>query len=158
MKNSSKKMFGASANKPRQSSEFDLRTANTMLPLVKSIAKDLVGAKGRRATVEKELTVLEEYRRDLTWESRKRRYQLMDELGTIEQQVQSAVQELKSLGLKCETELGLDISFPTRINDRPAVFSWRDPEENVMFWHYAGEESRRNVPAEWLRKSGMGPI
>ena len=42
------------------------------------------------------------------------------------------------------------VAFPTRINGRPAVFTWQLGEENVLFWNYEDEELRRPIPNEWV--------
>jgi hypothetical protein len=137
----------------RHPSVFDLRTANSMLPLIRQITTDLQRVKQEKASLNRELSVLEDFRLELTWESRKRRYNLMDEIGRLDRKLEDTTGELTALGVKIDKDSS--IGFPTRINDKPALFSWLPTEDRVMYWHYAGEVSRRNVPAEWFRTSDL---
>ena len=41
------------------------------------------------------------------------------------------------------------VDFPTRINSRPAAFSWEHGEPALTHWRYAGEDHRRAIPADW---------
>jgi hypothetical protein len=59
------------------------------------------------------------------------------------------VEELGTLGVKLADAANGVVDFPTRINNRPAAFSWRLGEDALRFWHYAGEELRRPIPMDW---------
>ncbi|QVL32831.1 DUF2203 family protein [Telmatocola sphagniphila] len=150
MKNPSQRTFGSFSNKNRKTAEFDIQTANRMLPLVKQIAQDMSANSLRRCKLQRELNQLDAFRRELTWESRSRRYRIVEELGTCDSEMKSAMQELKQLGISVVDDTHSRIGFPTNINNRPAYFTWQPPEEQVQFWNYRDEEARRPIPSDWL--------
>ena len=86
---------------------------------------------------------------------RERRYHIHEEITATEKTLRDAVQELKELGLALLDELVGRIGFPTRINGRPAVFSWQMGEDNVQFWNYEEESQRRPIPADWVPGTPM---
>ena len=61
-----------------------------------------------------------------------------------------AVSELRDLGVALVDGESGRVAFPTRINGRPAVFTWQPGEDSVMFWSYEDEELRRPIPTEWV--------
>lgn len=148
--NSSPKPASNPAGKPRRKEvNLDLSSARQMLPLVRSIVTDIVGTAERLKGLTRERDTLEEYRRSLTWASRERRYALQDVIATSEKSLAGAVSELDSLGVSLVNSEKGEVDFPTRINGRPAAYSWHLGEGAVDFWHYAGEELRRPIPADW---------
>jgi hypothetical protein len=148
--NSSPNRASNPAGKPRRKDvNLDLATARQMLPLVRSIVTDIVDTTQRLATLTPERETLEEYRRSLSWASRQRRYAIRDEVEQAEKAIAGAVSELDGLGLSLVDGESGRVDFPTRINGRPAAFSWQLGEDGVSFWRYAGEELRRPIPADW---------
>jgi len=138
------------AGKPRRKDvTLDLTTARQMLPLVRSIVADIVGIRQSLTRLAPEQARLDRHRRDLSWMERERRYQVIEEVGTAERNLASAVGELSELGLNLVDDEAGAVDFPTRINNRQAAFSWKLGEDAVGFWHYAGEELRRPIPADW---------
>jgi len=133
----------------RKSVSHDLPTARQMLPLVKVIITEVVDQHERLAKLAPERDTLEEYRRSLTWESRRRRYALNDEMTEAEKVLAGASAELESLGVALVDPAVGQVDFPTRINGRPAAFSWQLGEDSLGHWHYSGEATRRTIPAEW---------
>lgn len=148
--NSSPKPASNPAGKPRRKDvNLDLRTARQMLPLVRSIVTDIVGTTDRLKNLAPERDTLDEYRRSLTWASRERRYALQDAITASEKELQQAVHELDTLGVSLVDSGAGRVDFPTRINGRPAAYSWQLGEDAVGHWHYTGEELRRPIPADW---------
>lgn len=140
----------------RKVANLDLKTAHRMLPLVRSIVSDIVHTAEQLNTLVPEQATLDEYRRSLTWASRERRYALHEAIATAEKSINGAVRELDTLGVALvDTGKGL-VDFPTKINGRPAAYSWRLGEEAVDYWRYAGEEQRRPIPAEWQQQASRG--
>lgn len=143
-----------SAGKPRKKEvTLDLATARQMLPLVRSIVADVQTARRALDRLVPEQERLERHRRDLVWQERQRRYQVTDEIVAAEKSWTAAVTELNMLGVTLvDDEVG-EVDFPTKVNGRTAAFSWLSHEESLGHWHYADEESRRPIPADW-DKSG----
>lgn len=128
---------------------LDLPTARHMLPLVRSIVAEIVETHQRLGRLNPEQDLLERSRRSLNWAARQRRYAIQDEISSAEKSLSCAVSELTSLGVKLtDPEVG-QVDFPTKINGRPAAFTWKLGEEAVSFWRYTGEEQPRPIPAEW---------
>jgi hypothetical protein len=137
------------AKSKSKSPTLDLPTARLMLPLVRSIVADIVATHKRLGELNPEQDRLERSRRTLNWAARQRRYAIQDEISSAEKSMSGAVTELASLGVKLtDAEVG-QVDFPTKINGRPAAFTWKLGEEAVTFWHYTGEEQPRPIPADW---------
>ncbi len=155
MSNSPKRAFGSSAKSKRKDVNLDLATARQMLPLVESIVRDIVNSQQKLTRLSPEQDNLDRHRHDLVWMERERRYHIHEEITATEKTLRDAVQELKELGLALLDELVGRIGFPTRINGRPAVFSWQMGEDNVQFWNYEEESQRRPIPADWVPGTPM---
>ena len=139
-----------SAGKSRRKGvALDLSTARQMLPLVKSIVADIVDTNQSLARLSPERDLLDDNRRALGWDSRRRRYALHEEMERAEKTLTTAVLELDALGVALVDASAGQVDFPTKINGRPAVFSWRLGEEGVEFWRYPGERQRRPIPTDW---------
>jgi hypothetical protein len=138
------------AGKPRKKEvTLDLTTARSMLPLVQSIVADIVTTRRALNKLTPESERLERHRRDLVWQERQRRYQVADEIAAAEKALAVAVGELNGLGVTLvDDEVG-EVDFPTKVNGRTAAFSWIAGEDGLRHWHYADEESRRPIPADW---------
>jgi hypothetical protein len=134
---------------------LDLPTARQMLPLVKCIVSDIVLTRTALRKLAPEQERLDRHRRDLVWQERERRYQVGEEINSAEKSMSSAVMELKALGVDLVNAEDGEVDFPTRINGRSAAFSWRIGEERLDHWHYAGEELRRPIPADWQLSSAL---
>ncbi len=147
-----------SAGKPRKKEVIlDLRTARQMLPLVKSILTDIVNTRRRLNRLTPEQQQLDRHRRDLAWQERQRRYQVAEEIANAQKDLAAAVEELNGLGVNLVDDLIGEVDFPTKVNGRQAAFSWQLGEENLRHWHYADEESRRPIPAEWDQSAATTP-
>ena len=147
------------ADKPRKKAvALDLTTARQMLPLVKSIVADIVTSRQAIAKLTPEQERLDRHRRDLVWLERQRRYQIGDELAAAEKSLSVAVGELSGLGVNLIDDLAGEVDFPTKINGRPAAFTWRYGEEGVRNWHYQGEDQLRPIPADWEGHTPLTPV
>jgi hypothetical protein len=128
-------------------------TAQNMLPLVRQIVGDIVQLNGRLAQLQPEKTRLDRERLSLDWPSRRRRYQVTEELARTETRLQEARAELDGLGVALLDEEMGQVGFPTIVNNRRAYFSWRPSDESVDFWHFVDNRHRRPVPAAWKEPS-----
>lgn len=155
MSGPSQRASGPTDQPKRKPNAIDLSTARQMLPLVRSIVQDIVDKKQQLAHLSGEQDMLDRERRSLTWESRRRRYSLSDELNTTSKAYTAAVGELTQLGVSLVDDAAGSVEFPTRINGRPAAFSWQMGEDGVRYWRYAGEEQRRPIPTDWQQGTAL---
>jgi hypothetical protein len=126
-------------------------TSLAMLPLVRRIVADVLRHQDRLAHLQPEHERLERRRLALVWTERARRYELEEELKATTNELRGSRAELECLGVSLlEAESGL-IGFPTIVNNRRAFFSWKPGEEGLAFWNFAGDLSRRPVPAGWTK-------
>lgn len=133
----------------RKDVNLDLPTARQMLPLIRSIVADIKTSREAIAQLTPEQERLDRHRRDLVWQERQRRYQVSDEIAAAEKSLTTALTELSGLGVSLlDAENGV-VDFPTKINGRPAAFTWKLGDDGVRHWHYNGEENHRPIPAEW---------
>ncbi len=132
-------------------------TARRMLPLVRLIIRDILEYRERLSRLGPERSRLGRRRHGLSWPERARRYRLEEEIQRLEQALHGAVGELDALGVALIRADSGQVGFPTLVNDRRAFFSWRPSEENLQYWHFAGEGARRPIPAAWVR-ADMGEL
>ena len=67
----------------------------------------------------------------------------------------AAFAELDGLGLTLlDVETGR-VGFPTKVNKRPAYFTWLPGEEMLSFWQYADDDERRPIPAGWTKSEAV---
>ena len=150
MNDTPRRAFGASAKSKRKDVNLDLPTARQMLPLVQSIVRDIVDRRSHLSKLHPEQESLERHRRDLAWLERERRYHIQEEIVATEGAYKQAVTELRELGLALVDVSNGRVAFPTRINGRPAVFTWQPGEDSVSHWSYEDEDLRRPIPSEWV--------
>jgi hypothetical protein len=135
---------------------LDLPTASNMLPLVRQIVADMLDAEQNLGSLLWEQNGLERNRRDLSWPERQRRYFLLDEVARLEQRRKDMVSELKELGVQVLDTTHGRVGFPTIVNTKPAFFSWRPDENEVGFWHFAGDDDRRRpIPVNWTKQAPL---
>ncbi|MCI0457112.1 MAG: DUF2203 domain-containing protein [Gemmataceae bacterium] len=145
----------ASERPERREAAMTLATARRMLPLVQRILEDIRTDQTLLARLEPEQDRLDRHRRDLSWPERQRRYQVRDEITTLQRRLSEATAELQSLGTTLlDAETGR-VGFPTIVNDRRAYFSWRLGEETIRSWHFAEESICRPIPPSWLKVSDI---
>lgn len=155
MNDTPKRAFGSSSKSRRKDVNLDLQTARQMLPLVRSIVRDIVDKRTELTKLHPEKDDLERQRRELDWQGRERRYHLTEEIAAVETAYKLAMTELRDLGLALVDGPSGTVGFPTRINGRPAMFTWQPGEENVVYWNYEEEDTRRPIPSEWVPGTPM---
>ena len=122
---------------------FTVEEANRTLPLVRKIVDDVV--RQHRVWREKilELDLVASTAR--AGESRERAEELEHEAQQLAEEIDGFQHELEELGIQLkDRRLGL-VDFPSEMNGRAILLSWRLGEPEVQFWHeldagYAGRQ------------------
>src|SRR5438876_1915376 len=129
---------------------LDLPAVCKMLSLVQRVVSDLIEIEQQHSGLLNERDSLDRNRRNLSWPERKRRYDIQDDIDRAERARRDLVGELESLGISViDPALGR-VGFPTIVNTKPAFFSWQPGEDEVSYWHFAGDSGkRRPIPASW---------
>jgi hypothetical protein len=117
---------------------FDVEKANLVLPLVRTIVRDVVlefralrnaGREQRALQVESMGTATSE----------RRIHDLQATVNEASLRIEGYLHELEDLGVEVrDLELGL-VDFPTLVRGEPAYLCWRHDEDHVSFWHPAGK-------------------
>lgn len=132
---------------------YSVEDANRVLPLVRSIVRDVVDDFRRLRTTGRERRALEvETGTEGQTPSGLRLEELKDQVCLYSQRIEGYLEELSELGLEVrDLELGL-VDFPTLIEGEPAYLSWQLGEEGVKWWHAVdqGFTDRTPVPAALL--------
>jgi hypothetical protein len=151
-----KRTSRSSRSNDRAAIVLDLPTVRRMLPLVRQIIADLLETQKSVTGLLWEQEGLDRNRSTLTWPERRRRYFLQDEVSRLEQRRKETVGELKGLGVAVVDAAQGRVGFPTIVNTKPAYFSWQSGEEEVGFWHFAGDEERRRpIPVSWAKEAPL---
>lgn len=149
------------ASRPSRSQDrsgivLDLPTVRKMLPLVRHIIAELLEVEQKAGSLLWEQEGLERNRRDLSWPERQRKYSLQDEISRLEHRRRDIIAEAKELGIQVLDIAHGRVGFPTIVNTRPAYFSWQIGEEDVNFWHFAGDDDRRRtIPVSWTKETPL---
>lgn len=124
---------------------YGVESANQVLPLVRSIVRDIVEEFRLLRSVGRTRRMLEvEGAGDAECAMRLER--LKDDVAEQSQRIERYLEELSDLGLEVrDLELGL-VDFPTLRDGEPAYLSWRLGEEAVGFWHPADRGFTDRVP------------
>jgi hypothetical protein len=141
---------GAPEKRGKGGAVMDLATSQRMLPLVARIVRDIVADRKELERLIPEQQRLDRQKRDLDWDDRFRRYAIHAEIEGCENHLRETSSELARLGVILIDEHAGQVGFPTVVNGRKAFFSWRPGEEVIKFWHFAKENARHTVPANWL--------
>jgi hypothetical protein len=133
---------------------YVVEDANRVLPLVRSIVKDVVDDFRRLRTTGRERRALEVESGTEGQEAAcgRRLEELKDQVCLYSQRIEGYLEELAGLGLEVrDLELGL-VDFPTLIEGEPAYLSWQLGEEGVKWWHAVdqGFTDRTPVPEALL--------
>ncbi len=124
---------------------YSVAEANEVLPLARSIVRDIVDEFRTLRTVGRERRTLE-VQAGTDGAQAERLAELGGEVARQSERIESYLQELASLGLEVrDLELGL-VDFPTIVEGEPAYLSWRLGEEQVNFWHPADRGFTDRVP------------
>ena len=149
---------GASEQSGAEEVIFTWGNSNAMLPLVSRIAGDILTSQETLSALYREREKLDRTRHQLAWPQRARRYQVNEEIATIENSLREVLTELDALGLTLLDSIDGLVGFPTRVNDRRAFFSWKPGEEALGHWCYAGDRSRRPIPPEWTQEDAIEEV
>ncbi len=125
---------------------FTVEESNQVLPLVRSIVKDVVEDFRRLRAAGRERRALEV--EGPPRGGARRLEDLQEEVGLVSGRIEGYLRELSDLGLEVrDLELGL-VDFPTLLDGEPAYLSWRLGEPAVAWWHPAdkGFTDRAPVP------------
>jgi hypothetical protein len=150
-----KRTSRSSRSQDRSAVVLDLPTVRRMLPLVRQIIADLLESEKQMVGLRWEQEGLDRNRSTLSWPERRRRYFLQDEVGRHELRRKETVGELKALGVSVLDIAQGRVGFPTIVNTKPAFFSWQSGEEEVGFWHFAGDDRRRPIPVSWAKEAPL---
>jgi hypothetical protein len=120
-----------------------------MLPLISHIGGEILDLHRRLGGLAREQGRLDRQRRTLDWPARSRRYQVRDELVEVEERLKAARLELERLGIVLLDPATGRVGLPTAVSGHRAFFSWMPGDEGLRFWHFAGEMTRRSIPANW---------
>jgi hypothetical protein len=117
---------------------FDVESANRVLPLVRTIVRDMVSDfRGLRTAGREQRALQAESMGSVT--SEQKIAGLRDAVNEASSRIEGYLHELENLGLEVrDLELGL-IDFPTILRGEPAYLCWRHDEPDVAFWHPAGK-------------------
>jgi len=142
----------ASESPERGEVVLSLKTVAKMLPLVQQVANDIVNSRRTTERLQPEEERLDRQRHSLDWPGRARRYQIKEEIGRAEKDLEVALEELRELGLVLLDDLNGRIGFPTMVNNRRAYFSWHLGEDGLHHWRFADEDADRPIPPTWLKE------
>lgn len=139
----------ASDSPGRREVVYNLGSARKALPLLRQIVGDLVRFRQQKARLIPEQSRLDRQKQTLDWPSRQRRYQVQQEIETLQRHYREALVELDDLGVVLiDSEEGR-VGLPTVVNRQLAYFSWKLAEESLSYWHFPDESIRRLIPANW---------
>src|SRR5947209_18523103 len=85
----------ASEKPERREKILTLTTARSMVPLVRRIINDVVLSQQGLSKLQPEQDRLDRQRRTLTWPERSRRYELQEELATLERTLGDGLAEME---------------------------------------------------------------
>jgi hypothetical protein len=130
---------------------FSVSEANAMLPLVRSIVKDITELASNLRDRHERLERLGGGKRGALGDAYQEELQtLHDDLSRAEEKMQEFVQELSTLGIELKDPfIGL-IDFPAWMNGHEVYLCWRLGEPEVAHWHEvdAGFAGRQKLSAE----------
>lgn len=130
---------------------FTVAEANNVLPLVRSIVKDLVAMSRDVIERRERLALLRQSRKSSAGDV------YSDELLDIEaeleretEQLQGYVEELRELGVEPKSATEGLVDFPSLIDDHVVYLCWKLGEPEVMHWHEldAGFRGRQLLTAD----------
>ncbi len=136
---------------PNERKLFTVAEANNVLPLVRSIVKDLVSLSSDVVERRERLDVLRQSRKissDDVYSA-----ELLDiesELEREAEQLQEYVEELRELGVEPKSATEGLVDFPSLIDDHVVYLCWKLGEPEVMHWHEldAGFRGRQLLTAD----------
>lgn len=144
---------------PQSDKLFSVEEANRTLPLVRAIVRDLVelssqvvdrSARTAHLTSGRDLTTGDPYSEELAI--------VEEQLRRDTQRIEEFTRELRQLGIepRCLSEGCVD--FPTTVDGHAACLCWKLGEDEILYWHKAGEgdTGRKRLTADALAHPGAG--
>ncbi|MEN6405867.1 MAG: DUF2203 domain-containing protein [Thermoguttaceae bacterium] len=137
--------------RPKRPEWFTVEQANAMLPLVRAIVVDLAGLSreviDRRHRLAYLLSGHDSSDRDLYHEEL---VQVEKDLEQNARQLREYVEELRNLGVEPVNGPEGMVTFPSRVDGRRALLSWKLDEPEIMFWQEpeAGYRHRRPLATD----------
>ncbi|MDP6929133.1 MAG: DUF2203 family protein, partial [Planctomycetota bacterium] len=126
------------------SKNFSLAESNAALPLVHSIAREIVE---RRLALRRLQRRSEELKEAGSPEGMSIALSdIQAQIQTIDEGLHHACSELTSFGLQILRITPLTIHFPGRTQDDPVIFCWQEGENEIRFGHKCNEESDPRRP------------
>jgi hypothetical protein len=146
-----------SARKPAPDKRyFTVAEANAMLPLVRSIVRDITTLAHDLRERHKHIGKLREPadRGSLGQAYREEIEQLETSFEADQQRLQEFVRELARLGVELKDYFTGLVDFPARREGREVYLCWKHGEEEVAHWHEldAGFAGRQKLTAEAPRR------
>ena len=129
---------------------FTVESANKMLPLVRSIATDVVAKFRDVNELRERLEILQNSRRErLSPAHREEVEEVEREFEKVKEELVALLDELRNLGVEFKGPEGL-VDFPAIMDKREIYLCWRVGEPEVMYWHEhdAGFTGRQHLTAK----------
>ncbi len=128
-------MTNAAESEPTVKKFFTVESANKMLPLVRSIATDIVAKYRDLDGLRGRLELLRGTRREgLPAAHREEVEQVEHEFERVKNEFCALAEELRGLGVELKGPDGL-VDFPAIRDNREVCLCWKLGEPEVMFWH-----------------------
>ena len=144
-----------------QDTKFTLRTANAMLPLVRSIVRDIVELSVEITQIRRRLEELgvEHISDDSQDVYSTEVAAVQDSVDRQSDRVRECVAELNELGVWPRSLVAGYVDFPATREGKEVCLCWRLGEPEVMYWHSADEPCSRRKLADLslIRQSGNLP-
>lgn len=141
---------------PRGKKYFTPAEANAMLPLVRSIIRDIVELARDLRERQDRLSRIKPPERGVMLQAYEEEVALAQgDMGRDEEKMDQFFDELRRLGIELKDPLTGLIDFPAWMDDREVYLCWRLGEPDVAHWHEldAGFAGRRKLPAPTSVKS-----
>jgi hypothetical protein len=117
---------------------FDLERANRILPLIRTIVRDVVTEFRSLRHAGREQRALQAESMG-SGASERRIRDLQSVVSDASGRIEGYLRELEGLGVEVrDLELGL-VDFPTIVRGEPAYLCWKHEEPSVLYWHPAGK-------------------
>jgi len=114
---------------------FTVESANKMLPLVRSIATDIVAKFRELDELGGRLEFLRGTRREALSVAHREEVEAVEhEFNRVKDEWTALEEELRGLGVELKGPDGL-VDFPALVNEREVCLCWKLGEPQVMFWH-----------------------
>ena len=136
----------------RPETVLNLSTVQKMLPYVRRVIADIQRRHREIDRLNPQEEGLARKRRELSWQQRKQRYAVQDEISLQDQGMRDALDELAMLDVVLLDPVEGRVGFPTLVNNRPAYFTWQPKEDGLHSWQFVEEDVCRPIPQAWLKE------